>query len=354
MFVVFALLFLVFTFLFKYTIGQFTIDPQFSDIIPTLEYYTTRLLSGANVYAPIDYGSWVVYPNYLPFQWLPYVFAEYFQFDYRYIALFAFYLALIVMLYVRFRKKNDGIIGLVLKVLLPFILLFSFQQKVPDAFGYSVELLIAGYYLLLGLSFFSNKWWIVSLTVAFCVLSRFSLVFWLPALVVFYFYAKPFKENLKTALGVVFVALVVYIIPFMWNDPEVFLRGINYYADAATGEWMLKAYQTAGEYPAHLGKGIGFAVYFYDFFDGSLEEKVAACRKWHVIFSIFSGLGLALVFIWKRKQYLQPIYLLLSLKLYFLIFYAFIHVPYLYLQLVPLSISLLLIYQSPLFVREKK
>lgn len=339
----------VFFVLFSKTIKNFPIDPEFSDVLPTLKYYCTRILNGEYVYAPIQYSSWTVIPNYLTFQWLPFVLAEFFKFDYRYIALIAYYLVLFIWIYSLVNKSTESPGVLVLKILLPFILLFSFYDRVPSVFGFSIELLIASYYLFLAFGLIRMNAIVLIIGLGLCLFSRFSFLFWLPAFVMFLYLHYSFKKVFYILLGVFFIGFFSYVLPFMSHDPWVFFKGLKYYGDAALGEWVLKAYQALGEYPDHLGKGIGYAVYFYDFYPGSLEEKLLACKLTHLILSLLIGLIIGIAFWMKRAKWSSSIYLLLSLKLYFIIFYSFIHVPYIYLQLVPLTISLAIVLNSQLF-----
>ncbi|MEZ4979697.1 MAG: hypothetical protein R2772_10420 [Chitinophagales bacterium] len=339
----------IFFVLFSKAIKNFPIDAEFSDVIPTLKYYCTRVLNGEYVYAPINYSTWTVIPNYLTFQWLPFVLAEFFNFDYRYIALIAYYLVLFVWIFSFINKSKESPAILVLKILLPFILLFSFYDRVPSVFGFSIELLIASYYLLLAFGLIRMNAVILIIGLGLCLFSRFSFLFWLPALVVFLYLHFSLKYSLKIALGVFLIGFFSYVLPFMSQDPWVFFKGMQYYADAALGEWVLKAYQSVGEYPDHLGKGIGYAVYFYDFYPGSLEEKLVACRMTHLILSCIITIVIFIAFWIKKAKWNSPIYLLFSLKLYFIIFYSFIHVPYIYLQLVPLTISLAIVLNAQLF-----
>ncbi|MCB0510650.1 MAG: hypothetical protein KDC82_07775, partial [Bacteroidetes bacterium] len=339
----------VFFILFSKSIKNFPIDAAFSDVVPTLKYYCTRLLHGEYVYAPINYSTWTVIPNYLTFQWLPFVVAEFFHFDYRFIALIAYYLVLLVWVFYLVKNSKETPAVLVLKLLLPVIFLYSFYDRVPSVYGFSVELLIASYYLFLAFGLIRKHTLVLILALGLCLFSRFSLLFWLPVLAMFLYLHYSFKYFLRLFFGVFLVGFFSYVLPFMTQDPWVFFKGMQYYGDAAIGEWVLKAYQNTGEYPDHLGKGIGYAVYFYDFYPGSLEEKLLACRMTHLILSLLIGLALCIVFYWKKGVWKSPFYLLLALKLYFIIFYSFIHVPYIYLQLVPLSISLAIVLNSQLF-----
>ncbi|MCB0538268.1 MAG: hypothetical protein KDE33_12165 [Bacteroidetes bacterium] len=345
-FVLFAVIFIV---IYGQSIKKFEINSLYSDVIPTLMNYNKKLLQGEFPYAPIQYDGWTVYPNYLTFQWIPYLIPELLRIDYRLFALFIFYVAVLVA-YMCSYSVQWSVAEIAIKLIYPFFFLWMFKDHHPDVFGYTTELTIVAFYILFAVSLFSKRWiWIV-LATSLCLYSRFSFLFLLPFFGIFVLYQKGWKTSLKIVIGIIVVGLLVYVLPFMTIDPYVFTRGLSYYAEAAVGEWV----SNAENYPSHIGRGFGFAVYFYDFFKGTLEEKVAMCRHWHIGLSIAVSLILCLVFVWKHKTMKQDsFYALLALKIYFLVFYSFIHVPYLYLQLVPLGISLVIFYKLNLFSSTK-
>jgi hypothetical protein len=136
---------------------------------------------------------------------------------------------------------------------------------------------------------------------------------------------------------------LLYIIPFLLKQPDIFKKGYNYYTEAALGEWQLKNWQAENDKPFHLFKGIGFASYFYDYATGSLSEKLTKLKNTHLIGSILVAILMGLLYFRFKNKIPDRLYLLLSLKIYLTYFYAFIQVPYVYLQLVPLFISVLII-----------
>jgi hypothetical protein len=148
---------------------------------------------------------------------------------------------------------------------------------------------------------------------------------------------------------VLLFALGVYVIPFMSKDPTIFMRGIQYYVDAAPYEWIQKGWQQATEPPYHLAKGLGFNIYFNDLWKGSLTAKIAACRHFQLAICLFIAIFSGYIMIKKKSNLSAPFLALISLKIYMVFFYQFIQVPYIYLQWVTVGISMIILIKAPLF-----
>jgi hypothetical protein len=325
--------------------SQIEISPENSDVIPAIQFYVRRLLAGETVYAPMPMGGWEVIPNYLPLSWLSFTFSEVARIDYRWTAFLVFILANFLWT-LRVLKQEISLLEKVVKSCLPFLFLVPFVLKVPDVFGNVVELNIVGHYLLLSLALFSRNRYVLAGGILLCLLSRFSFTFWLPAFFIIYWAEYGFKAILQVGLAVLAGFVLIYIIPFVLNDQSNFLNGMKYYQYATLAEWEVKGWQQPGDKPFHLGRGHGFAVYFYDYISGSLEAKLNALKRAQVIASLIAAAGFIGFYFMQRKKGLNfSNYALIGLKFYMLIFYAFIQVPYTYLHLVPFFISIALIYQ---------
>ncbi len=323
------------------------ISPAVSDVIPTLQKYNTRLFSGEFPYNPIQYDGWKVIPNYLPMQWLPFSIAEFLEFDYRWIAFFAF----VSVLFFYWKQNIDKNLFFenILKIILPFVFIMLLDKKDNMLYGTNVELLLVAYYMFLAFTIKSKNYILVALGILVCLLSRFSLLFWLPLYGLLILKKENFSFALKVGISVFAGVLFIYIIPFLSYDPYIFTNGLKYYSKAAVGEWLIKSFQTEGDIPFHLGQGIGFAVYFYKFAGGLLKENLNLAKYFHVFISIVTVLISLAFYYFKKPKMALWFFILLSFKLYLSVFYAFIHIPYLYLQQVPLFISIAILYELNLF-----
>jgi len=328
--------------LYRNILHNFRIDPNISDVIPTVDIMSHRLLSGEYPYQLItDYG-YQIPPTYLPLQWLPFVVSSLFNFDHRWIPLGSFLIALTVF-YIVVNKSKLTLIEKNLTTLLPIIILILFIQKHPKMFAQTIELLPSAFYILFCLSILSKRILVKSTGIVLPLLSRYSLILWfLP-----YIISLSRGKNIKRALIIVgltiFFVLIIYIIPFVSKQPSSFTEGYKYYSKSALGEWQLKEWQNENDKPYHLFKGIGFASFYYDFCSGSIEKKLDLLRLHHLIIMLFVTLSLTILTFFYQK-FNTFLLLLAGLKLYLTFFYNFIQVPYIYLNLVPVSVSLILFF----------
>ena len=150
----------------------------------------------------------------------------------------------------------------VLRTIAPFFPVIMYAYYDLGTLTMSIEQVIVVYYLFLAMALFTKRWWVLATAISFCLLSRFSFVYWLPFLIIFAFYQFHWKQAIYMGIFVLLFALCIYVIPFMSKDATIFMRGIQYYVDAAPNEWIQKGWQQATDPPFHLAKGLGFNIYF--------------------------------------------------------------------------------------------
>ncbi len=320
--------------------NDYPIEVSSSDIIPSIQIYVERLLDGEQIYTTFDMGTYELEPTYLPLMWGPFIPAELFGIDYRWMGFVLLGLSLGYYQYI-VNKQTPGYIQWGIQSVFPYVILYSFLSFEPQVFGYSVETLISGYYILLALSIFSGSNTIRAIALICCLLSRYSLLFWVPLYLFILFFLESRKNTLYTLLYTFAGLLILYVIPFLSKDWNSFFRGYAYYTEAALGEWIPKPWQGGGDKPFHLFRGFGFACYFYEFTEGSLLEKIKLFKSFHLVCSILSVTAAGIYFYVQKALHEHfRIYLLLALKFYFVFFYTFIQQPYAYLYLVPIFISM--------------
>lgn len=328
-------------FLFAAIFRKNPVNPALSDIIPTVDILSHRLLAGEDPYQLITEYGYHIPPTYLPFQWLPFVISSFFGFGHRWIPVVFWLISLLFYeIYVFYSIKSE--LPRFLASLLPLLILLIFVLDFPQMFAVSIELIPAAYYILFGLSLLSSNIFLKSFAVTLPLLSRFSFVVWLPVWFVSLLKTEKIRKLLLFAGIAMMVILSVYILPFLSKRPATLIDGMKYYTISALGEWMPKDYQKAGEKPVHLFRGVGFACYFYDFYPGSIRNRLSALKKTQLSLVILTSLILIFFVLRKKKPDCLSLYLLSSLKIYLTVFYAFIQVPYVYLQLVPVFISAIL------------
>ena len=332
---------------------SFPVDAKASDIIPSLEIYVRRFLSGETVYRPLPFEGYSVDPTYLPLMWAPYSFSEILKIDYRWTA-YTVFLIPIFIYNIRLIKSDATIFELLIKPLIPFLFLYYIIQYASGTLGHAVELLPIGFYLLLTLTIFHKNRYLMALGILLCLLSRYAFTLWLPLYLLIYWVEKGFKNVFIVSFYVGIGVLLLYIIPFLSKDWTLLSKGLDYYKKTAIGQWQTQPWQAPGEKPHHLTKGLGLAIHFYDYTTYTVEDRLKFNRKVHLTVCAFTAFLLGLGYLFFRKRGLNTkMYLLVGLKLYLVIFYGFFYVPFSYLYQLPLFLSIAILYHVSLIPRKE-
>ena len=222
---------------------------------------------------------------------------------------------------------------------MPGLVLETYFDYDSLIFSHSVELIIAGYYLLLSTSLLKDKPYIQAGGIILCLLSRYFLIVWLPL----YFWTLFVKGEKKLALKVGGIALtgvlILYVFPFLLRDTSIIRQGLDHHNFNTEKNWTFEPWQDADGKPGILFRGVGLGGYMYEFGPGSTSDQMKY-MKWTqliICFSALVGLG---VFIWKyRIKADMHLFMLGSLKLMLVLFYSLLVLPVLYYFFVPLCIS---------------
>ncbi|MEM9990645.1 MAG: hypothetical protein AAF738_02715 [Bacteroidota bacterium] len=316
-----------------------------SDVIPQIGILVERFLNGEFPYRWI--GEWSfshqLYPTYLPLTWMPYILADAIHLDYRW---FAFGCLSIAFITVGFRMlpPSKSMLSQAVLAVLPFLFLFAFLLEDNEGiFRYAVETLIAAFYLFVGLSLTTRSNTFRGIALLFCLLSRYSLVLWLPL----FFFMTLLQEGRKSTiqiLGILFAGVLLIYVPFLLVDSSIFIKGYDYHSAAAFHAWKVMPWQKAGELPFHLYNGLGLGWTFYENWEGTLLEKVDAYRDLHKVVSLAVPVLFGILY-WNIKAQIDyRLFLLCSFKVYLVVFYNFIQIPFSYLFLVPILFSIPLLY----------
>lgn len=333
-------------------ISVIPIDIHVSDIVPTIQVMNERLLSGQYPYALIQDFGYDLSPTYLPLMWLPFVPAMVFHFDERWMAFLIWAIA-VLLLVRRVYQSSLGVSANWLLITLPFFHFILIEEGTVSTYGNTVELMIAGFYMLFALQLDKIKAFlsgsplksgaVMAFFLSLCLLSRYSFLLWLPLCFVVVWIENR-KLALSTAAWVLAFTLLIFVFPFLLKDPMVYLNGLKYYSKAAQVGW-----EQVGN-PSPLYDGMGMAGIFRDECGGEMAHRLATLQRWQLVVSLLA-VGFCGAFWWKKRAKLQhlPLFLLGSLKLYFAFFYGFIQMPYTYLMLTPVFFSIVVLYS---FYRE--
>lgn len=313
--------------------NEVPILPKYSDIIPTIKVLVSRLLNGQTVYKPIDDFGYHMPVTYLPLQWAPYVIAEWLHFDYRWIAFCIWLIACVALIITNRQRRLSSKITIPVVLALVVTLLIKYE---PDVLTMSVELMVAGYYILFIIGISSNNPWIKGLVITLCLLSRYSLILWLPLWMLAEWIAHNRMNTLKSIVVIASAIFLLYVLPFLRKDWSTLLAGYHYYTNAAIGEWEKNNWYGK---PQSLYCGVGFARFFYEG-TGPLVLRLKRLQQVHFILCLASVFVMAIFhMLFSKKLPLKP-FLLASFKIYLSFFLAFIQVPYIYLMITGSFVSI--------------
>jgi len=216
------------------------------------------------------------------------------------------------------------------------------MQTAPEVFGHTVEPLVAGYYLLLCLGTVRLNTLGIAGGLSLCLFSRYAVVLWVPLAVLVVWLEKGWRDVAKLA-AVMLAVFAVVEFPFLLQDPRLTLKSYASHSGSALAEWDGQSWQPQGALPYQLFRGIGFASWFYTFWEGALGDKLRAVRTVHLVLSLSVVAGMAWWFVRARARLSARVFLLASLKVYLSVFYHFIHIPYNYIFMVPMMASVVLL-----------
>jgi len=193
------------------------------------------------------------------------------------------------------------------------------------------------YYSILVISLFSTNYWMIGIAASLCMLSRYSFIGWMPAMLIYLLAEKDKKHLLRFAAAGIICFVVLVVLPFGFTVFENTIELPGRYIDFASRVWHDSGhifYET-----------LGFAKFFG-------PNRVALQHKLLISLSFILPSLFMLVVLWLRKKGKAVFNIpLATLKLSLVIFYNFIDVPYLYLFYTSTFVSLVAIVY---LLREKK
>ena len=323
------------------------INVHWSDVIPIVQAYVDRFRSGEVVYRYLTNLPYPLFPNHLPLQWLPYVPAQGVGIDFRWVSLglllvLGFGAYQLVLL-----RQPGGWLSFGLRALLPAVVLWQVVHRDENLFSQVLEQTIITYYFLLAASVLSGSACAQGGALVLCLLSRYSVVFWVP-LFLWMLWREAGRRHALLVAGIVLVGIVgIYIVPFFAENPTIFTHALAEYRTATIGEWSRVA--DGASLPTHLGNGLSATPWLYTYLHLPLEAKVIWAQRAHALAAAGTATLLAR-FYWRYGHRYDYRYLaLVALKLYLVVFYFLIQIPYSYLVSlsVLLSVFVVLVVVSP-------
>lgn len=297
-----------------------------SDVIPHAQILYERFAHGQFPYNPIQFEYYTLQPIYFPFHWLPVFFSHLWLIDVRWVGWGM--LALIAGIYGWSLKTiSRQKASLFLAILCPSLVLWAYVLFAKADLSVTFEIVIGAYYLLLAAGLVTKNYWLIGIGIICCLLSRFTLLFWMPFFAFVLFKEAGFKKSVLFWSPVILALLCFFIIPFYLKDPDFITRGMVYYRHATIGDWI-----GFGDPPVSWTQenGISFAPLLRVILPGDIPQKVQTTQ---VIQSIVLLLTFALA-LWTYKKWNKQIpshlFMLISLDVFLLIYYFFAPLTYRY------------------------
>lgn len=303
---------------------EYPIDVTNADMLPIIKVMCERFLAGqhSHVYDPIPAIWHGVQPIYLPAMWLPYVPAVSMGIDMRWITigglLFAF--GTFVVLYKPSVSRSAFFPGV-----LAFLLFWWIAaDNTPGIISVSEEGVVIGYYVFLVLSLVSGKPWLTAIAISLCLLSRYALVGWVPAYIVWLILEKKMKQFSILSLTGILCFVLLFLVPVGWGTVSRLAH--------LPGDYIYFAGRVWKDAPDVFSTAPGLAWFF--------GRNGTTVLHWLLISLSFIVPVVFTVFAVRRGRHNVP---LAGLKLALVVFYCFIDVPYLYLFYTSSFVSLILL-----------
>ncbi len=217
----------------KSIFDRVAVDYQISDVIPIMEIMSERFLNGEEVYAIIPEIWGGMLPIYLPAMWLPYIFSTIGHFDPRWIdVVFMLAATVVPMLLLRSDRKYSWFSLLAIPAIIA--LYQQFMHIDTRLVSMSDEGVVIGWYALLACALWSRKPVLIGILITLSVLSRLSIVGWIPAFGLFVYFFENKKRaftiaGTAAALGVflMFITKAIFNLNNFLDLPKRYLAAIQ-------------------------------------------------------------------------------------------------------------------------------
>ena len=307
-----------------YWFDEMPIDITNADMLPIIKVMAERFLAGqhSHVYDPIPTIWHGVRPIYLPAMWLPYVPAIAMGIDMRWIAiaglLFAF--GAFITLYKPSNTRSSFFLGVLAFLLFWWIV----ADNTPGIVSVSEEGVVIGYYVLLALALVSGRPWLTGIAISLCMLSRYALVGWIPAYLLWLILQKRRKQLAIVSLTGILCFVLLFLIPVGWITFTRLAHLPGNYVSFAGRVWK--------DAPDVFSTAPGLAWFFGR--NGTVILHGLLILLSFTLPVIFTVSAL------RRRRSNVP---LATLKLSLVVFYCFIDVPYFYLFYTSSFVSLVIL-----------
>lgn len=313
-------------------------DPsKFSDVIPQMKGQADLFFSGQFPYIPIETVSHRPYPVYLPLQWMPFQISNILRIDARWTGVILFAAGVFVAGY--FLRKHYNNLPLIKSLLRTILLVFpfwAFVQWSKKDVGVSAEGVVAFWYLLLATGLAVKNRWLLFIGLVGGILSRYSLLVWLPLLALLLWYYESKRYSFIIWGGVIIAVLGLFVVPFLLKDPSILAKMSAHYAKCDEGSWVYPDEYTYQE-------GLSLNIHLREWLPGKPADSLPYAHWPQLLVQLLCMAG---GWVYYRREghrhFDMYTYALLALTLMPMLLYIFSPMVFRYYMLMPLSISAVL------------
>ncbi len=314
---------------------------QNSDVLPQLKAQSDLFFSGQFPYQPIPTIEYHPFPVYMPLHWSPIQISSLAHIDVRWSGLILMLVAIGASGY--WLQKSHPTAPA--KYTLPAMLLFSlpiwaFVLLDKSMFSLNLETVVATWYILLAAGLASKNHVLIVIGLIGAVLSRYTLLFWLPLFAILLWLYEPRKYSFWIWGSVAAAVLCLFVLPFWAKDPSIIKEIIGYYTHCSEGAWLRPDEYTFLD-------GLSLNMHLRRWLPGTPEENIA--------YSHYPQIGLQLLLValgvfYYRKKWQQSMdiytFCLLALSIMTVLFYVFSPMLFKYYMLMPLCVSAVLCWKT--------
>jgi hypothetical protein len=326
-------------------------DPaKISDVIPQLNALCMRFFTGEYPYTPVILPGEEPFPIYMPLHWAPIQLSFALGIDVRWSAMLLLMAAVGIAAYFLSRSHITSPRLQTIPATLLFALpIWGYVIWSPIELSCSLEGIVAAWYILLAAGLASRNFVLITVGIIGAVLSRYSLLFWLPLFAILLWLNAP-KKYSYWVWGSTIVAWVgLFGIPFLMKDPLLISKIMAHYHMCSERSWL-----HPDEY-TYLD-GLSLNIHLRHWLPGNPEDNL---KYFH-----YPQIGLQLLIValgayfyqkrWKDKIDIYS-FSLIALAIMPLFFYNLSPMLFKYYMLMPLSVSAVLCWKTIACVdRERK
>lgn len=312
---------------------------KYSDVNLQIEALYDRFVRGEQPYYPLPLNGWSPFPAYMPAHWLILAIPKWLHKDWRWIGVFMLLAGYFWMIVQMYRKGISPINQIACALLIPYVL-YNYQIWGGAEIFATFEPPVAAFYLLVAIGLQTERLAITAAGILLCMLSRYTILFWLPVFALILLHERPLKTSLYLWGAVITGILLIYVFPFLLKEPDMLQKAVTYHNKAAIDEW-----QGYGNPPVSWSHeyGIYFAPHFKAFFTGDMTHRVWMMRA--VQGSLMILLNMAGYIGYRKwRSRINPFeYSLVMLYVILVFFYAFGPLTYRYYLITPFCLGIFIV-----------